>query len=461
MTALEELTRTILLCRDYVADDLSDEHICSGFQSVKVLCVSDLRNLSSHSGQTALITLVSLLGRMGIPVWLHIPEIAMVLPQPPLSGSYVRAALIASSEILVAGATVRADSNLNPDLTFVLGDTKIDSGHGSWRLGGSDWYGALAMEHSAKVQAWTVEWPVGAMVSAALAANEAFKFVVRQMPLRNRADQVFFEPSRFSDWNFGLVPIPTEEIRLGEVDVVSAGAICQAALYALLRLPKVQMWGRIFDDDLTGASNLNRNMLTTVTDIGSKKVQLVAERCGPKLRLEPIPNRFAGMASELGKLAPRVIVGVDDIPSRWQAQRDASGWLAVSGTSHFSISSSDHRPCEPCSGCLHPVDDPGAANPIPTVSFVSFWAGLAMSVRLLREALGSAYASNRQHLWLTPLRMDLPYAAMWMPIAARQDCPVTCSASRKAQRHTIGAGQGVLHSVERSKNVVSNPENDS
>lgn len=450
MTALEELTRTILLCRDYVADDLSDEQICRRFQSVKVLCVSDLRNLSSHSGQTALITLVSLLGRMGIPVWLHIPEIAILLPQPPLSGSYVRAALIASSEILVAGATVRADSNFNPDLTFVLGDTKIDSGHPSWRLAGSEWYGALAMEHSAEVQAWTVEWPVGSMVSAALAANEAFKFVLRQMPLRNQADQVFFESSRFSSWNFGLVTIPTEDIRVGEVDVVSGGAICQAALYALLRVPKIQMWGRIFDDDLTGASNLNRNMLTAVTDIGSKKVQLVAERCRPKLRLEPIPNRFAGKASELGKLAPRIIVGVDDIPSRWQAQRDASGWLAVSGTSHFSVSSSDHRPCEPCSGCLHPVDDPGAANPIPTVSFVSFWAGLAMTVRLLREALGSPYALDQQHLWLTPLRMDLPHAAMWLPVAPRRDCPVNCFASRKSPFHTSGARQEVPCAFEQS-----------
>src|SRR6266849_1937866 len=280
MTALEELNRTILLCRDYVVDDLCDEQICRRFQSVKVLCVSDLRNLSSHSGQTALITLVSLLGRMGVPVWLRIPEVGMLLPQPPLSGSSVRASLIASSETLVAGATVRGNSDFNPDLTFVLGDTKVDSGHPSWRLSGSDWYGALAMEQSATVQAWTTEWPVGSMVSAALAANEAFKFVMRHLPLRNQADQVFFEPSPYCDWNFDSAPVPEEGVRFGEVDIISAGAICQAALYALLRLPKVQMWGRIFDDDLTGASNLNRNMLTLVTDVGSKKVQVVAKRCG-------------------------------------------------------------------------------------------------------------------------------------------------------------------------------------
>ena len=188
------------------------------------------------------------------------------------------------------------------------------------------------------------------------------------------------------------------------------------------------MWGRVFDDDLTGASNLNRNMLTLVTDVRSAKVQLITERCDGKLQLEPVANRFVGKSPH-ERLARRVLVGVDDIPSRWDVQRCAPGWVAVSGTSHFNVSSSAHSPGEPCSGCLHPVDDAGA-NPIPTVSFVSFWAGLAMSVRLLREALAIAYSRNRQHLWLTPLRMDQPYSAIWTPVAPRRDCPVRCSASR-------------------------------
>lgn len=431
MTALEELNRTILLCRDYAAGGLSDEEICRCFQSLQVLCVSDRRNLSSHSGQTALITLVSLLSRMGMQVGLALPDIAMLSPQPPLSGSSVCEALIASSETLITGATVRCDCHFIPDLILVLGDTKIDSSLAPvWRLSGNSWAGALAMEGTVVTQPWTGEWPVGAMVSAALAANEAFKFVMRRLPLRNPADQIFFEPSPFCSWDFDSLPIPEEGVHFGEVDIISAGAICQAALFALLRLPKAQMWGRIFDDDLTGASNLNRNMLTLVSDVDVKKVLVVTQRCTPKLQIEAIPNRFEGKASEVGRLAPRVLVGVDDIPSRWEVQRSAPGWLGVSGTSHFSISSSVHSPGEPCCGCLHPVDDLAGTNPIPTVSFVSFWAGLTMAVRLLREALTCPYSRNRQHLWLTPLRMDLPHAAMWSPVPLRQDCPVMCRASR-------------------------------
>jgi hypothetical protein len=430
MTASEQLNRTVLLCRDYVAAGLSDDEICRCFQSRRVLCVSDIRNLTSHSGQTALVTTVSLLSRMGMQVGLSIPEVSMLLPQPPLSGASICRALIESSGVLVTGATVRVDAEFSPDIIFVLGDSKIaDSPTPTWRLTGSDWHGVLAIDGVAEAQPWATDWPIGSMVSAALAAGEAFKFVMRRLPLVNHADHVYFEPSRACSWDFDSVRVPPEGVNFGEVDIVSAGAICQAALYALLRLPKIKMGGRIFDDDVTVESNLNRNMLTLVGDVGSSKVQTVEDRCGPKLKLEPVNTRFVGRNVGI-RLARRVLVGVDDIPSRCEVQRYAPGWVAVSGTSHFNVSSSDHAPGEPCSGCLHFIDDPVGANPIPTVSFVSFWAGLAMAVRLIREALGSRYPRNRQHLWLTPFRMDQPQAGMWLPVALRQDCPVPCSASR-------------------------------
>ncbi len=202
--------------------------------------------------------------------------------------------------------------------------------------------------------------------------------------------------------------------------MISGGAISQAALYSLLRLPKLRMGGRVFDDDVTGPSNLNRNMLTVAKDVGLAKVQVIARHCGPDLRVEPVAARFEGEFAESGVLSPRVLVGVDDIPSRWVVQRRAPGWLAVSGTSHFGISSSVHTLAESCSGCLHPIDDEAGMRPIPTVSYVSFWAGLAMAVRLVREAIGHPYPRNWQQLWLIPLRMEEPHAAIWSPVAARR-----------------------------------------
>jgi hypothetical protein len=267
------------------------------------------------------------------------------------------------------------------------------------------------------------------MVSAALAASEAFKFVMRRLPLRNPSDAVFFAPSISSSWNFDPIAVPLgESIDLSSVDFISAGAISQAALFALSRIPRVEMSGRIFDDDDTEASNLNRNMLTLASDLRQPKVEITSRLCSAGVHLKPVVGRFPEHSSDI-RLSGRVMVGVDDIPSRWRAQERAPNWIAVGGTSHYSASSSVHTPGSPCCGCLHPVDDDGGGQRIPTVSFVSFWAGLAMTVRLLRDALGQPYPPERQHLWLTPLRMDLPHAAMWMPVAPRRDCPLHCLAS--------------------------------
>jgi hypothetical protein len=430
MTALAELDRMILLCRDHVAPTLSDEQICQHFQSLNVLCVSDLHSLSSHSGQTCLFTLVALLSRMGMQVGLNLPDAAVLLPQPPFLGSSLCEALLASSRKLVTAATVRRDSNFKADLIFVVGDLPAEP-HGApcWYLTGCDWLGSVAMRGVAKPEPWSARLPVGAMVSAALAAGEAFKSVMRSLPLRNPSDGVFFEPSGSSSWNFDPIAVPLgKPIDLGSVDFISAGAISQAALFTINRFPSVEVSGRIFDADITDATNLNRNMLTLTSDVGQPKVLIASRQCGAGVHLQPIVGRFPGQVSDT-RLARRVVVGVDDIPSRWKVQESAPSWVAVSGTSHYNVSSSVHSPGSPCSGCLHPLDDDGGGGHIPTVSFVSFWAGLAMTVRLLRDALGQPYPPERQHLWLTPLRMDLPHAAMWMAVAPRRDCPVHCLAS--------------------------------
>jgi hypothetical protein len=433
MSTLAQLDRTILLCRDYVEDGLSNDAIAESFESLRVLCVADERNLSSHSGQSCLTTLVALLSRMGMQVTLAIPEISVILQQPPFLGAFLRKTLLAWSNTLVTAAGVQLhDGEDKPDLVFILGDSQAEQNPcPAWRLGGGDWSGTITQEPAARVHVWRAHWPVGAMVSAALAAGEAFKHVIRRLPFRNREDKVFFEPSSASNWDFGSVGVPEGVLDLGEVDIVSAGAISQAALYALLRIPNLRMTGRVFDDDTTGETNLNRNMLSLVSDVGLAKVLLVANRCSPYFYLTPKRQRFAANHG-IERLAPHVLVGVDDIPSRWLVQRHASGVLVVSGTSHFSISSSSHTPTSPCCGCQHPVDDLVGPVTIPTVSFVSFWAGLAMAVRLIRHLVGAPYPLDHQHLWFTPLRMDQPYAALWSPVAPRLDCPVRCVRSRHA-----------------------------
>jgi len=374
-----------------------------------------------------------LLSRMGMQVHLALEDAPLVFPQPPLSGHSVCEALTGASGRFLPSATIRQNERSHPDVIFAVGDSTVENTEvPCWRLGSDDWNGILTLGADADARCFSGDWPIGAMASAALAAGEAFKFVMRRLPLENPNAEVFLKPCPSSVFRFSGLPVPKGCLDFGEVDIISGGAISQAALYALIRLPCVRLVGRIFDNDQTGPSNLNRNMLSATDDVGSQKVVVATRRCAPTLRLEGVPQRFPGRSSEFGKLASRVIVGVDDIPSRWEVQRRASRWLAVGGTSHFSISSSSHRAGEPCCGCLHPNDDPDVpgATPIPTVSFVSFWAGLVTAVRLIQEGLGVRCPPNRQQLWLTPLRMDLPFAAMWMPVARNKNCPIKCSSAR-------------------------------
>lgn len=429
MMPVEELDRMVLLCRDYVADEVTDSEIYHSFKTTRILCVADMRNLSSHSGQTALSTLICLVARMGMQVSLDIPQTPILFSQVPFSGIDLKTGLSSASSKLVSCATIGVASHIDCDLIFVLGDTEFSARENQcWRLCGTEWSGAIGKLRSAATTPWSMQWPVGAMVSAALGAAEAFKFAVRRLPLRSQGDRVFFEESSSCNWTFGECPVVEGSLSVGSVDFISAGAISQAALYALTRFPGLDLAGRIFDDDLTAGSNLNRNMLSLATDVGISKVKVVANRCSA-FRIEPVSSRFSRETFS-GQLAPRVLVGVDDIPSRWEVQLQRSDWVAVGGTSHFNVSSSSHRPEQACAGCLHPEGDDGLRNPIPTVSFVSFWAGLSMAVRLVREALNFPYPAQRQHLWITPLRMDLTHAAMWLPVAARPDCPVKCLASR-------------------------------
>src|SRR5581483_6222430 len=433
MNAVECLSRTILLCRDYVPPSVSDEEILQHLQSVRILCVSDLTNLSSHAGQVGIITLASLLSRMGMQVYLSIPEMPLLNSQTPLSGASVREALVGSSAKLIPGATVTQSADSDVDLIFALGDSAIENGRATmWRLNGSEWRGALALEGEIEPQRFLGDWPVGAMVSAALAAGEAFKFAMRGMPLEGSCALELFEMCRSCHCEFDATPVPENGVDFGNVDIISGSAISQATLYALLRLPHARLSGRIFDDDDTEPSNLNRNMLTTIDDVTVKKVTVVERRCNPHLAIRGIGERFCGKCAESGTLASRVVVGVDHIPSRWEVQRRAPGWLVVGATSHFNVSSSSHAPTEACCGCLHPIDEPDgqAAMPTPTVSFVSFWAGLVTAVRLIRECLGKPCPPERQHLWMSPLRMDRSLAAWWMPVPPSKNCPVQCLCGR-------------------------------
>jgi hypothetical protein len=271
------------------------------------------------------------------------------------------------------------------------------------------------------------------MTAAALGAAEVFKAVVRQMQPSNQYEQSpFLEVVRQATWDWGSDCLTVPELDCGFFDLVSAGAINQAAMYALLRIPGLRFSSRVFDDDIADGTTLNRGMLTRFSDIGRSKVSIIARYS----KSQAIPDRLdRGSLLRYAPLAPAVLVGVDDIPARWEIQRATLGWLGIGGTSHFGTLTSSHEMGEPCAGCLHWIDDPVNLPALPTISFVSFLSGLALTVRFLRQKLGRPYSSQQQALWLVPLKMDDPNAGWWSPVAARKDCPIRCGMADISKTH--------------------------
>jgi hypothetical protein len=218
-------------------------------------------------------------------------------------------------------------------------------------------------------------------------------------------------------------PMPTD-LDLGPVDFVSGGAITNASLNVLVRARGLRCDARVIDGDVLAIGNANRYAFFRRSCLGLRKAADLANWSTSAFHITPVPLRLElRTLSAILPLAPRVVLGVDDIPSRWLAQRHAPGWVGVGATVHFTAVVSDHTPETPCAGCLHPRDD-GIQADIPTVSFVSYWAGLLVATRLILGGLGVRSSPETQALELCPLRLDRPAGQWWHRVEERADCPV-------------------------------------
>ena len=433
-----ELDRMLPLVHEMIIVRCSDEEIIEAFQGYRVAVIANEENLSSHSGQVALVTLVSLIARLGVQVDIRIPEIELCGAQPPLEGCYLRKGLLDLGGDLIPGLSIAAWEGGPTEAAFVLGNSlppALDCL--TWRLSGTAWRGSI-QPLEATATAWTESWPIGALCAGGLAAVEVFKAVVRQLQLRQSAPywKEFVDPCRRASWDFGKgLPTP-QYLDMGHLDMVSAGAIAQAFYFVLMRLPHVRHQSRIFENDTTANTNLNRNLLSRYRHIGMHKIDVI--RTYDLEKVSDVYERLTKANINDFQLAASVLVGADDIPTRWLVQDHSPKWLGVAGTSHFGALTSSHRPGEPCAGCLHVYDDEAVIPVLPTASVFSFWAGLALAVRLLRKEMGMPYPQDKQALWLVPLRMDYSSTGFWSAVRSRPDCPVQCRASQGVLMHNRG-----------------------
>ena len=179
-------------------------------------------------------------------------------------------------------------------------------------------------------------------------------------------------------------------------------------------------------------SNLNRYSLARRSDLGRFKTDILTDLAGDSLTITGDRRRFDQQsAADLVPFAPTVLAGVDHIPSRWLTQQHGQRQrLTIGSTSHDFVLISSHPPGQPCVGCTHTRDDT-TMGPIPTIGFVSLWAGLIQALHLLQKPPVSLSTAT----W--PLGLDNARGIHSYKQARSPNCPLNCA---KASRHRQPSG---------------------
>src|SRR5208337_4891878 len=419
--------------RDEMSSKVADRDLLDALTGSEIALVADAATLQSHSCQTAFVTAALLTARSGHTVYLVAPDVPLVGKQPPLSKDSLMSALIDVGRDLIPGIEFRTGPPTHAiDAAVLFGGSEWKgSADVVFRAGSTAWRGWISPAH--EVNQWPSDgWPVGALAAADLVASEAFKIAMRK--LRRFAthpgifDELFAESPRAV---FRLAPEGTPaRCELGAFDIISGGAIAQAALFTFARIQGATARVRVIEPDISEISNLNRNMFLRRSRLGVAKARDIAEQGMESISVMPIETRYEGSSeTKLGALMPSVLVGVDHIPTRWVVQRMQPAWLGVGATSHYLAMCSFHTRNLPCAGCLHPHDD-ASKDPIPTVAFVSYAAGLMVASRYLYHLGTGQLPSEEQQLIFRPLRPERPWRSR---VAARTDCPVNCRSSKSIE----------------------------
>lgn len=418
----EALARTALLLRLDAFPGLDarrDGELVDCLRTMGVRVVADRINLASPNGQTALVTLVCQCAMLGIRVDIEAPDVVQRIPQPPLRPDLALvSALVEWVDAVFPGCISRVQ---RPLLTFAVGDTAAP---GAVHVAGSD--NTAVLDTRTRSLRWQGSTPCGAIAAAAAGAAEAMRAAIPELCVQldqPHPTDITWKPRPFAPIHLDLPEAAPATTGFGDVDFVSAGAITHAALYTLLRVPRFEAAIRTIDGDVLGRSNTNRYALARAEDLGRLKVDQLSEFATEAVRLSAVPLRLDEDAVPiLGQMAPRVLMGVDDIPTRWFVQRQEPSWLGVGATSHGFVVVSDHLPGQPCAGCVHPIDDDNPLEEIPTIGFVSLWAGLLLASTLL--APDAATRSHTRRIEAHPLGLYGPRGIVELSQVKNPRCPV-------------------------------------
>jgi hypothetical protein len=425
-THYDALDRTTLLLNEEWFAGEADEHIIAdALLASTIRLVADEQFLSCRAGQAAFVSAFMLVARLGIGLELQAPEVPLLDQVAPLRLPGLVEALVELGSDLVPGARVRTVQGEVGE-TFVFGEAPHEDYRQPVRVIVRDF--ETDLKRGGAGAPCNSEVPLGGFAAgaalAAIALDVTRGSIEEATGLQGRTPRPLPGPpvqirlqEMFPELSSGLT------LNLGHIDIVSGGAITHALLFCLLRIPEVRAQVRVIELQDADISNVNRYSLLRASHENADKVEILEMAASERIEVTGVKTLFTKETrGVLLPLAERVLVGVDDIEARWWVQEVNPRWIAVGATSNNLAQLTTHVPGGPCAACSHPVSL--LRRTIPTISFVSFWAGLLQACALLT-------GSRAQHMVsLYPFALGGPSPVTSVPSVANRKCPIKCPASR-------------------------------
>jgi hypothetical protein len=214
-------------------------------------------------------------------------------------------------------------------------------------VGSNDWNAFVGTSESQPLG--SSQNPFGAGVAACLAAANVFRWVFQGEGASLDRGSIFSLLENEARRGGEAILAGS----LGEIVLLGAGAIGNAAAWALSRIP---MEGTLYliDHQAIDLGNLQRYILAERSDEAGIKVDVLARYFMGKIRAKPHASNFENFVASNGYAWPRMILALDSSRDRRAAQASLPQWIANAWTQPGDLGVSTHGFLDgACVACLY------------------------------------------------------------------------------------------------------------
>lgn len=245
------------------------------------------------------------------------------------------------------------------DACLCMGRTSVAKAMAPIYIGSSGWVARLSS--TGPVGCGATQNPFGAAAAACFGVANVFRAIFRQQLLPGGLDRELslslldLAPGTKRPKNPALGPVD-----IGESHLIGVGAIGNAAVWALARVPGLRGTLHLVDDEDVDLGNLQRYVLTVQGSQGRSKVDLATEAFrGADLRVRPHRQTWDKYLQERCDWnLQRVAVALDSAQDRVAVQAALPRWIvnAWTQTGDLGISRHGFITDDACLACLYLPD---------------------------------------------------------------------------------------------------------